>query len=347
MARLDARGVEDLVDQREHVPASRHDVVRAVALRLLRQRPLQDSPEAEDGVQRRAQFVAHAREKLALGVVGALGLVLGLLERGVGTLAAGYLRTQRVVDPRQLGGAQADVVVQGLPEALEESVLAGQRALRLLAGVDLRAQPAGETTQVQLVHHHRRQVGERAFIFPGELARGRVHHAQRPQRLPLGGAQRGTGIEAHIALPGSRTAAERPVHARVPDDQHALLQDGAGAKRQVPAHLAPRQAVARLVPHPVFVHERDGRHRHGEEPRCRPHDSLEGGFGRGVQDLVATQFEQTPGFVPGEGKSHGTTQVWGWLPAGEADSTPGGFTPSTASRASEAVPRRIRRALPS
>ena len=41
-------------------------------------RILQQIAHADDGVQRRAQFVAHDRQEAALGLVGLLGLGLGL-----------------------------------------------------------------------------------------------------------------------------------------------------------------------------------------------------------------------------------------------------------------------------
>ena len=53
---------------------------------------LQQLAEAQDRVERRAQLVAHARQEVALGAVGPLGLVLGLAHRGLGGLALGDVR---------------------------------------------------------------------------------------------------------------------------------------------------------------------------------------------------------------------------------------------------------------
>ena len=46
--------------------------------------PLQQLRVTEDGVERRAELVAHAHHVAALGEVGGLGRLLGLLQLGVG-----------------------------------------------------------------------------------------------------------------------------------------------------------------------------------------------------------------------------------------------------------------------
>ena len=72
-ARLDPRDVEHLVDQRQQVAAGPEDVLDALALVGVAAAHLEDLAEAEDGVQGRAQLVAHPRQELALGAVGGLG----------------------------------------------------------------------------------------------------------------------------------------------------------------------------------------------------------------------------------------------------------------------------------
>ena len=86
-AGLDARHVEDVVDDREEILAARADVA-AILLVLLRAERAEDAAlhhlgEADDGVERRAQLVAHVGEELGLGAVGALGLRL-LVEVALG-----------------------------------------------------------------------------------------------------------------------------------------------------------------------------------------------------------------------------------------------------------------------
>ena len=92
-ARLDPRQVEDLVDQHQQMLAARMDVVGIVLVDGDRmgaeQLRLHHLREAEDGVERRAQLVAHRRQEARLGEIGALGapprlvgIELGLLELG-------------------------------------------------------------------------------------------------------------------------------------------------------------------------------------------------------------------------------------------------------------------------
>ena len=68
--------VEQVVDHRQQMPAGGADAADAFALHV-GQRPLgvelQHLGEAEDGIQRRAQLVAHAGDEFAARVVGAFG----------------------------------------------------------------------------------------------------------------------------------------------------------------------------------------------------------------------------------------------------------------------------------
>ena len=88
-AGLDARDVEHLVDQLEQVVAGAQDVLDARLRLVLEAVEHEQLAEAEDRVERRAQLVAHAREELALGLVGALGLVARVAGGGLGALAVG------------------------------------------------------------------------------------------------------------------------------------------------------------------------------------------------------------------------------------------------------------------
>ena len=88
-AGLDARHVEDVVDHRQEIFAARADV-GAVFLVLVGAERAEDAAlhhlgEADDGVERRAQLVAHVGQELGLGAVGALGLGL-LVEIALGEI---------------------------------------------------------------------------------------------------------------------------------------------------------------------------------------------------------------------------------------------------------------------
>ena len=73
-ARLDAGDVQDLVDQPEEMPPAPHDVSHAFALLRREGIRFQHLGKAEDGVERRAQFVAHPGQELALRLIRPVGL---------------------------------------------------------------------------------------------------------------------------------------------------------------------------------------------------------------------------------------------------------------------------------
>ena len=92
-ARLDPRQIENFVDQHQEMLAAGVDVggIFLVSRHRVRaeQFALHHFGEPEDGVERRAQFMAHRRQKARLGQIGALGaaarlvgIELGLLEFG-------------------------------------------------------------------------------------------------------------------------------------------------------------------------------------------------------------------------------------------------------------------------
>ena len=99
-AGLDLRHVEDVVDQVEQVLAALVDVAAysryfSVAERAEHAR-LHDLGEADDGVERRAQLVAHIGEELRFRLVGVLGagLLLGVFLGEVGELVGLVLQRQ-------------------------------------------------------------------------------------------------------------------------------------------------------------------------------------------------------------------------------------------------------------
>ena len=93
---LDPRQVEDLVDQVEQVPPGVVDVVGIFAvggvLHGAEHFLAHHLREAEDGVERRAQLVAHGGEKARLGEVGVLGAPPCLLRHRLGGLDLGQQR---------------------------------------------------------------------------------------------------------------------------------------------------------------------------------------------------------------------------------------------------------------
>ena len=78
LARLDLGEIEDLVDEGEQRAARARDRARHVALLLVEAGILEQVAHADDGVERRAQLMAHDGEEAALGPVRLLGLGLRL-----------------------------------------------------------------------------------------------------------------------------------------------------------------------------------------------------------------------------------------------------------------------------
>src|SRR3546814_2447831 len=82
---LDLGDVENVVDQGQQVLRALVDVGGiALVLRAAeraQQLALHDFREADDGVQRRAQLMAHVGQELRLGAVGELGALLGADQR--------------------------------------------------------------------------------------------------------------------------------------------------------------------------------------------------------------------------------------------------------------------------
>ena len=79
-AALDLGKLEDLVDQIEEMTAALEDALGVFLLLVVGRRlrvVSKQLSEAEDGVQRRAQFVAHGGQELGLGLIGGVGLFLG------------------------------------------------------------------------------------------------------------------------------------------------------------------------------------------------------------------------------------------------------------------------------
>ena len=112
---LDLGEVEDVVDDFEQGVAARADGLEILALFGLQRRVEHQAAEADHGVHRRTDLVAHVGQELALGAIGGLGGFHGLAE---GDFAFALL---------------ADEAGQGIGEA--EEVAVGRRA-RSLAGME-------------------------------------------------------------------------------------------------------------------------------------------------------------------------------------------------------------------
>ncbi len=79
-ARLNARNVQHLIDEFQQMAAALQDILDRFPLLRVKRVHFQELGEAQDGVERSAQFVAHPREEFALGPVGAIGILPGPLQ---------------------------------------------------------------------------------------------------------------------------------------------------------------------------------------------------------------------------------------------------------------------------
>ena len=86
---LDPRDIQHLVDETEEMPAGPEHVLHALALVRGKILDVQELSEPQDGVERRPQLMAHARQELALRPVRPISFEPGLLERLFGGFAGG------------------------------------------------------------------------------------------------------------------------------------------------------------------------------------------------------------------------------------------------------------------
>ena len=86
--RFDLRQIEKIVDETHHVAAGRMDVLQVIAITFVAQRPQllfhHDFCKADDGVQRRAHFMADLGKKVGFQCTHALGLAARFLELALG-----------------------------------------------------------------------------------------------------------------------------------------------------------------------------------------------------------------------------------------------------------------------
>src|ERR1041385_1727525 len=69
------------------MPTGAHDVLDAGALLSRRLLPFEQLAETQDCVERRAQLVAHPRKEFAFCLVGAVGFLFRIAQRGFGLLS--------------------------------------------------------------------------------------------------------------------------------------------------------------------------------------------------------------------------------------------------------------------
>jgi hypothetical protein len=276
LTRLDPADVEQLVDQCDQVPAGAQDLGhRLLVLGLLRLQ-LEQLPEAEDRVERRAQLVAHARQER--------GLVLA-------------------------GGRQAPLLAQ--PDRLHaldhpgQQVVARARHLLRRRGAQAALQPPRDGVRLLRraaahgVDHH--LDGDRGHVRPDA-----PHHLEEPVALGqrLGRAAVGVAVEPaqgdrepraqgqHEPLLAERVAGAQPEPHVVDVLAQRLLPGEHGDDVVLPGEL--EVAVALGGPVPAVL---EARHQHARLGVLRHQrlDQVAAGHQRGLGGL---QHRQVRGDLP-------------------------------------------------
>jgi hypothetical protein len=125
LAADDARDVEEILDQlRLRAPAALDRLDRAIAA-LSERKTLEHTRPSEHGGERRPQLVRHHREKLVLGAIRGLGLVLSASRGGIeARVVERDRRLRRQADDDALGGLGEDAALRMTEEQAAEDLAA-------------------------------------------------------------------------------------------------------------------------------------------------------------------------------------------------------------------------------
>ena len=150
LTRIDPREVQHVVDEREQMIAGAEDVTDIFTLARRQPFELEHLGEADDRVQRRAQLVAHPREKLAFGPVCRLRLL------GVALLG------DILEGPRVAFGPGRILA----PDRVQHAVLAISRAdseveLKLVLALGIESEPVRDELPIPGVHITKQGITER------------------------------------------------------------------------------------------------------------------------------------------------------------------------------------------
>jgi hypothetical protein len=209
---LQARQVEEVLDDLPQMRGARQDVARIIAILPVPDRPehlaLDHLRKTDDRVQGRAQFVAHHREEAALGLVRRLGLALRLA-MSVGAPSGRLLLRRGAGDP----AAQSPVGEAHAQRALEMSMDAGR-------------DPRHASGEGEDGARHREP--ERvAFIGEAQGQQEQQRHGEGREG-PAHGAERGGSGRDHAGGEEGKEQLHRQVRRRRHQPQRADAPDQAG-----------------------------------------------------------------------------------------------------------------------
>ena len=255
-AGLDAGEVEDLVDEMQEVAAAVEDVARVVAVGRIFDRAeqlgLHHLGEAEDGVERRAQLVAHGGKEARLGVVGGFRAPARLVGNRFLLLELGNERVllAAVFEHRQRGEADA----AGQEEEIDVDA-DGHEGQRKIEGIVQQQQPDHDRDR----HRDRAGVEDRRDRR-GEHGADRQHDDQRGEDEDVRGEGE-VGADAHVLA---------EAHEREAGEGHAVQQldddEAAAPHADVDLPRRQREEAAPLIE----------QHDFGADDDAEPHDGVEG-----------------------------------------------------------------------
>ncbi len=183
---------------------------------------------------------------------------------------------------------------------------AGGQPFRLLLGAVPLRHVLGEAPQLEERHRMPAQDEKGRLLVGTQAPHPAVHHAQRAQRVPVGGDERSPRVEAHVRIGGhERVVGETGIQGRIGDHEQIGPEDGVGAESRVARDLGAAPADHRLEPLPVFVHQPDEGDRRLADAGRHGREVVERVLPRCVEDSGLVQCSEALELVPGYGRLHG------------------------------------------
>ena len=155
-----------------------------------------------------------------------------------------------------------------------------------------RVETAGGVLQLDLAHHHGREVGQSCQFPVRRLPRIRAQHAERPETVTVPGGEGSSGIEAD-AHAGQVAGAVVVFVQQIVNDEAAGVRGHRGARCLVTRHRGLSDADPRLEPLAIAIGQRDGRDRKIEQLHGHAGDAVEGLARRRVEQIQSMQRMQT------------------------------------------------------
>jgi hypothetical protein len=156
--------------------------------------------------------------------------------------------------------------------------------------------PAERMLQLDLRHHHRRQVDQRRHLGGRRLARLGAEHAERAEPEAVAGDQRCPGIESRTGTT-EHAVGVAGVGGHVLDHQRFCGFRDTRARRLVARDAVMRDADARLEPLPVAIGQRHRGDGQAEDLAGHPRDPVEALARRRIQQFQLVQRIQACVFL--------------------------------------------------